>query len=275
MKVTTLVENTRGQEDLCQEHGLSLYIETTKHKILFDTGAGDCMMKNAKKLQVPLEEVDTVIVSHGHYDHGGGLEDFLKINKHAKIYIHPEAFGQFYSERKDEGTVYIGLNQKLKVEKQIIWMADDLWIDETLFLFSKVTKREYFPIGNRTLFEKTDEGLLPDLFRHEINLIIHESDKKVLVAGCAHKGIVNIINKAKDLTKTYPTHVLGGFHLSKSTSGIREENQVVKAIGDYLNETGAMYYTGHCTGEKAFLYLKDIMNHRIEALTTGLTFNIK
>ncbi|PKM57680.1 MAG: MBL fold hydrolase [Firmicutes bacterium HGW-Firmicutes-3] len=274
MKVITLVENTRKQEDLCQEHGLSLYIETRKHKILFDTGAGDCMIKNAKKLQVPLEEVDTVIISHGHYDHGGGLEDFLKINNHAKIYMHPEAFGQYYSERKDEGTVYIGLNQKLKVKKQIIWMAEALKIDETLFLFSKVTNREYYPRGNSTLFVKTEEGLLPDHFRHEINLIIDESAKKVLVAGCAHNGIVNIINRAKALTMTYPTHVIGGFHLSKRTSGIREDDQVVKAIGDYLIEMGAMCYTGHCTGEKAFLQLKEIMNNRIEALTTGLIFNV-
>ncbi|PKM54865.1 MAG: MBL fold hydrolase [Firmicutes bacterium HGW-Firmicutes-5] len=274
MKVITLVENTREREDLCQEHGLSLYIETKKHKILFDTGAGDCMVKNAKKLQIPLEEVDTLIISHGHYDHGGGLEDFLRINKHANIYIHPEAFGQFYSERKDEGTVYIGLNQKLKDEKQFVWTSDALRIDEELFLFAKVTRRKYFPIGNRTLFVKTEEGFLPDYFRHEINLIIHESEKKVLVAGCAHNGIVNIISKAKELTQTYPTHVIGGFHLSKSSSGIKEEDQVVKAIGDYLIETGVMCYTGHCTGENAFLQLKDILKNRIKALTTGLIISI-
>jgi len=104
--------------------------------------------------------------------------------------------------------------------------------------------------------------------------MIYESEKKVLFAGCAHNGIVNIIDREKALTASYPTHVIGGFHLSKRTSGIREDNQIVEAIGDYLIESGAMCYTGHCTGEKAFSQLKEIMNNRIEALTTGLIIRI-
>ena len=111
MKITALVENTT-KEDLATEHGLSLYIETEKHTILFDSGQGELFAGNAEKLGKDLAGVDLMILSHGHYDHGGGLETFLKKNDRARVIMSSEAFGDYYNA-KDK---YIGLDKSLKDE---------------------------------------------------------------------------------------------------------------------------------------------------------------
>ena len=97
MIIKTLVENTSKTGELKSEHGLSLYIETKKHKLLFDTGSSELYSVNAAKMGVDLAKVDIAVISHGHYDHGGGLETFLKINKKAKIYMHRNSLGKYYS----------------------------------------------------------------------------------------------------------------------------------------------------------------------------------
>lgn len=96
MKIITLVENTTSSPDLRCKHGLSLYIETVSHKILFDLGPDGLFAENAKKLNIDLGKVDTVVISHGHRDHGGGLKTFLEINRSAKIYLRREAFEPHY-----------------------------------------------------------------------------------------------------------------------------------------------------------------------------------
>ena len=96
MRIITLVENTCGNPDCIAEHGLSLYIETEKHKLLLDTGQTDAVVKNAAVLGIDLSEVDTVILSHGHYDHSGGIIPFSKINSHAKIYMQRKASGDYF-----------------------------------------------------------------------------------------------------------------------------------------------------------------------------------
>ena len=93
MKITCLAENTTSRPDIEAEHGLSLYIETNGKKILFDMGQGELFIRNAKRLGIDLSDVDIAVISHGHYDHGGGLRSFLEINKKAPVYISEHAFG--------------------------------------------------------------------------------------------------------------------------------------------------------------------------------------
>ena len=97
MKITALTENTPFNDNISAEHGLSLYIETEKHNILFDMGQTSLFAENAKKLGIDLTKVDIAVLSHGHYDHGGGLTEFLKINKTAPVYINRYAFGDYYN----------------------------------------------------------------------------------------------------------------------------------------------------------------------------------
>ena len=110
MRIVSLVDNISERSDIGSEHGLSFYIETTNHKILFDLGASALFSKNAEILGIDLELVDTVIISHGHYDHGGGLKHFMTINQKAKIYIKKEAFLDYYSIKED-GFEYIEIGR--------------------------------------------------------------------------------------------------------------------------------------------------------------------
>ena len=109
VRVTALLENTAGREGLCAAHGLSLYIETPRYKILFDMGPGDEFLSNAEALGVDLTAVDLAVLSHGHDDHGGGLAAFCRVNDHAPIYLHRSAFGPYYILSDDRDPAYIGL----------------------------------------------------------------------------------------------------------------------------------------------------------------------
>jgi len=195
MIIKSLVENTSISAEFKSEHGLCLYIETPKHKLLFDLGASSLFAENAKKLEVDLSEVDLVVISHGHYDHGGGLKAFLSENSKAKIYLNRQAFAKHYSHRPSGEKAYIGLDKSLMQSDRLIFAGEQLIIDDELELFSNIKGKKFVPSGNQDLFMESGGLLVPDDFRHEQNLIINEGGKILLVAGCAHKGIVNIISE--------------------------------------------------------------------------------
>ena len=110
MNLYTILENTTSREDLIPEHGLSLYVETGPRKLLFDTGQSGRFWDNAARLGLDLTRVDTVVLSHGHYDHGGGLGRFLECNKKARIFVSSQAFGGYYHGPEK----YIGLSPALR-----------------------------------------------------------------------------------------------------------------------------------------------------------------
>lgn len=270
MILITLVENTSISEELKSEHGLSLYIETKKHKLLFDLGASGLFAENAKKLNVDLAEVDLVVISHGHYDHGGGLNAFLNVNKKAQIYLNQKAFGKYYSNRPGGEKAYIGLDDSLMSNERFIYSGDYLCIDDELELFSNVRGRNLYPSGNQDLFMKRGSEYVQDDFAHEQSLVIKEDGKEVLIAGCAHNGIVNIIEHVRAKKNgRLPTHVIGGFHLYNPSAKRHEEPAKVREIGEYLKNTGLEYYTCHCTGLESYRHLQDLMGEQIGYLATG------
>ncbi|MBQ2738978.1 MAG: MBL fold metallo-hydrolase [Oscillibacter sp.] len=273
MKFTTLFENTSCSEELAHGHGLSIYIETAKHKILFDMGPDDGFLKNAKKLGVDLEAVDTAVLSHGHYDHGGGLETFCWQNPKAKIYIHQAAFGDYYSNHPEQGLEYIGIDQSLDLYRFTL-TGNETVIDEELMLFGDVAD----PIGalsaSANLCQKTWDGVRQDVFYHEHNLLIREGDKAVLVAGCAHRGIVNIVNKAEKLLGRRPDAVISGFHLFRLTAGDPKADELIHDTAEALTAGDTVYYTGHCTGDYAFECLKEILGDRLHRISGGVSFEI-
>ena len=268
MKFTVLIENT-SKDKLIPEHGLSLYLETKNHKILFDSGQSGKFIENAKALQIDLEKVDIFILSHGHYDHGGGLEEFLKINKTALVYAHKNAFDQHYSKRPN-GIKEIGV-KKPNIGKRLILNDDFLRIDEELVLFSKITENKYYPKSNKSLLIKKNNQLINDDFIHEQNLLIKESNQYYLIAGCAHKGMINIINSARELINDDIQVVIGGLHLYSHSLGTTEPKEKVKEMAEELKRKNINLYTGHCTGEEAFEIIKEKMNENIKAIYTGFS----
>ena len=269
MKLKVLSENTTSSEKLGSEHGLSLYIETETHKILFDTGASGLFAENAKKLGVDLTMVDLAVISHGHYDHGGGLKTFLGINNHANIYLHQNAFELHYANRPGGVKAYIGLDESLLPNKRFVFTGDHFVIDLGLELFSGVVPKRLVPSGNADLFMKDGDAFAQDNFAHEQNLIISENGKTLLVAGCAHNGIINIIDHFKVEKGCLPDYVIGGFHLYNHGTKQNEAPNIVDEIGDLMLETHSQYYTCHCTGIESYNRLKTVMGENIDYISTG------
>lgn len=258
MKITVLLENTSKRTDIKTEHGLSLYIETEIGNILFDMGQSTFFAENAKMLGIDLQKVDIAILSHGHYDHGGGLAEFLKINSRAPILIHRDAFLPHYNGTEK----YIGLDISLAQNPRIIFTDDVYRITPSVSLYSCNQKERTYNFGSFGLTEKTSEQFIEDDFRHEQYLLIEENGKRILFSGCSHKGISNIVSWFS------PDILIGGFHFSKM---LLDENLRHKA--KELNTYPTEFYTCHCTGEAQFLFMKEEMP-RLHYLACGETIII-
>ena len=116
MRILNLVENEEGVPGCEAAHGLFFYVETQNHKLLFDTSPSEVVLRNAERLGVDLTAVDTVILSHGHYDHSGGIMAFTDINPRAKIYMQQNASGEYYAfDGEDKGFRYIGIDKRRSV----------------------------------------------------------------------------------------------------------------------------------------------------------------
>ena len=253
MKITALTENTSVNENIGAEHGLSLYIETDGHKILFDMGQTDMFERNAKTLCIDLYEVDIAVLSHGHYDHGGGLARFLEINKKAPVYVNEYAFEPHYNGTQK----YIGLDISLKNNSRLIFTSNVYKINDSMTLFSCNENRKSYDLGSFGLNMIQDGKFMPDDFRHEQYLLINENGKNVLISGCSHKGIMNITEWFK------PDVLIGGFHFSKLALDKTLEN-----YAETLDKYNTNFYTCHCTGMEQYVFMKKYMS-RLEYLSAG------
>lgn len=258
MKITSLLENTACSTSVEAEHGLSLYIETKDHKILFDMGQTDLFAKNAKSLSVDLAEVDIAVLSHGHYDHGGGLAKFLELNSKAPIYINRDAFLPHYNGTEK----YIGLDTALADNRRIIFTDNEYKIANTLTLFSCNSKERNHILGGAELTEKVGEKFIPDDFRHEQYLLIEEDGKRILISGCSHKGILNIVEWFA------PDVLVGGFHFSKLPL-----DSTLASAAKMLDAYSTEYYTCHCTGTEQYGFMKKYMK-RLNYLACGESISI-
>ncbi|MDL2300279.1 MBL fold metallo-hydrolase [Clostridiaceae bacterium OttesenSCG-928-D20] len=259
MKITALVENI-SKTEVKSRHGLSLYIETKTHKILFDLGPDKTLIENARLLGIDLSKVDTVIISHGHRDHGGALADFLSINKTARIYIQKTAFDEHYI-KIGLLKIDIGLDKSLKDHPQVRSIEGDYKIDDELYLFTASQNGKCYSPANDTLFGKNDK----DNFLHEQSLIIRENCT-ALIMGCGHTGIVNIMEKAKEHK---PAFCIGGYHLYNPTTKKTVSKDLLDEIISELAEfKETQFLTCHCTGLKAYEYLSERMSN-ISYLSCG------
>jgi len=212
-----------------------------------------------------------LILSHGHYDHGGGLSTFFKINDHAEVLIHHLAFQPLYSQRGEE-LHSIGLDPQFKHHSSVILTGKRFFIDAGIQLFASPPHLYPLPIANQSLKWNYHGKIEDDPFLHEQSCLIQEDDQLILLAGCAHQGILNIIEYVKSLKGKYPDVVVGGFHLSGRMH--QESTDTIDAIADVLLKSNAIYYTGHCTGEEPYRQLKKRMGDHLHRLETGLTINL-
>lgn len=268
MRIINLIENTRGCRDCLFEHGLSFYVETGKHRILVDTGASDAFIRNAARLGVDLEQVDMVALSHGHYDHTGGIPAFHRINSGAVIYMHRLA-GEAYYHEKDGSYRYIGIDPQI-LELSVAELTDgEKRIDDGIFLFGGARGRKLWPSGNRELKVQRDGRYYQDEFLHEQYLVLSEGGKRVLLSGCAHNGILNILDRYREIFDSEPDAVVSGFHMQKKSGYTREDVSVIREIGIELQKRNTVFYTGHCTGEIPYQIMKECMGEKIVYVHSG------
>lgn len=269
MKMTSLVENSSCREDCGAIHGLSLYIETPEHTLLFDMGPNALFLENAEVLGVDITKVDLGFLSHGHYDHGGGLELFFKRNDKAKVLISPHAFEE-HSVKEGEGYRNIGVETRIYDKYQDRFESRTGWVDSELFVFDDVTDTKFLTAASATLLEKTGDGYQSDRFLHEQNLVISCGGNLILIAGCAHRGIVNILQKAEEHMGKELDYVVSGFHLTNPGLGIDEPEELIRAVGtELLKREKTRYITGHCTGKGPYAILKEMMGDRLGTMPAG------
>ena len=233
LKIVALTENTASGKFLA-EHGLSYYIEYDTN-ILFDTGHSDVFLQNAKKLKLDLDKVKTIVLSHGHWDHGDGLR-FIE-NK--KLICHPDVFQKRYRKNDAEN---IGLElsfKELKSKFDILYTRIPYEVSPNNIFLGEIPRSNNFE-SQTTTFElenKTDDFVIDDS-----GLVIKLNNEIVVISGCAHSGICNIIEHAKSVTGISKIRaVIGGFHLKYNN------HQTIETIKYLKSQDIDEIYPSHCT----------------------------
>lgn len=250
LKLYTLCENTAVRPGVSAEWGYSVLIQAADRTILFDTGSSGAILKNAANMDLDLTEVDTIVLSHGHFDHTGGLKEVLeRIGKEVPVIAHPDVFSSKYSYHKKKDThTYSGipfrreqlesLGAKFELTTEPYRITNDI---VTSGEEEQVTDYENIPDRLRI---RTQNGYEPDALADDLSMYIRTDLGLVVVLGCAHRGMVNILMQSKKVMETEEIYmVVGGTHLISA-----DENRMSKTI-DALREMKVNWIgTSHCTG---------------------------
>ena len=269
MIIRNLIDDTNGTVPVTAEHGLSFLVETGSHRYLLDTGASDKTWANAVALGLSVTDVDAIVLSHGHYDHTGGLMGLVKRGYNGPVYMRDNAGLLYYNLREYEK--YIGIDPEImKLPGLVLTPREGITrVDDAMSLFSGVNGAEYAPEGNRTLYEKKDGIYVRDAFEHEQYAVLTEGGKSVLISGCAHKGIVNILKRYRELYGTDPDVVVSGFHMMNADGYDETAVSRIREVAEVLAATGVTFFTGHCTGTEAYELMKPVLKGKMTYLHAG------
>jgi len=282
VKITVLVENkpasvddlNQGATNVSGEHGLAILLEYNSKRVLFDTGASPLIKQNADAMNLGslLKRLDAIILSHGHYDHTGGVLEILRYAKSdIAIRVGPGFFTSKVRQKRNNfkkiGTPF----QRSEIEKlgaQIIEEPGPRQIMPGLFLVNPIKMQEKWERTEQALCIETSEGdIVPDPFDEEQVLCVRTSRGLVVVVGCAHRGLVNSINAAKEAAnESRICAVFGGAHLRGAS--IERIQRTAEYVADLNPEIVAL---GHCTGDEAEAYFSEILGERFIPLRAGMS----
>ena len=249
LKITTLSENTAGLGHFLGEWGLGILVETGDIKILFDTGQSISASYNAELLDVNLRQIDKIVLSHGHFDHTGGLRPILlQMRKEIEIIAHPDIWQTKYSRREGQEAEYIGIpftRQKLEsLGAHFNLTTEPVRITDKIMTTGEIPMVTDYEAIEPYLVVKEGKGFKPDKFRDDQALIIDTESGLVVILGCAHRGIINTLYHAQHLSGVKTIYaVVGGCHLMDSS-----EERIGLTIAA-LKELGVqMLGVCHCAG---------------------------
>lgn len=278
MKIIVLSDNRAVSSDYETEHGLSIYLETESYKYLLDTGASEIFIRNAKKMNINLDDIDYVFLSHGHADHVGGLNYFLEINQKAKIVISQLLFEQqYFSSRNGFHEISVDFDVE-KYRHRLILIDGNKTISDEIQVLTNISNKYATPKGNRHLMRKNrqENTLIVDDFSHEIIIVCGKQDLLVFT-GCAHKGVLNILDTVSNAIQSRIRLTVGGFHLLDAKNpDIYENNEEINEICEILKRDypDTYFITGHCTGNVQSEQLKKTLDTQIENFYVGYEYNL-
>lgn len=274
IRATVLCENcVFFSSGAIAEHGWSVYLETEQGNFLFDTGGGKAVINNARCFHKDLSKVKGIILSHNHYDHTGGLFSVLDYTGKVKVYSHPDIFKNSYSVRNGIER-YIGIPYRKEALEskgaQFIFNTGFTEIAQGIMLSGEVPRKTTFEKGDVDLVLKSEKGYVQDIVPDDQSLIINSKKGLVIVLGCSHSGIVNIINHAIEKTGQSHIHtIFGGTHLGPAS--VETRNESIEALKRFdIERIG----TSHCTGLEAAMYVRQEFGARFFFCNVGTIIEV-
>lgn len=271
IKITIVVDN-KAEKGLVKEHGLSLWVSVDNKKILFDTGQGKAIEKNAEELGIDLAKTAILALSHGHYDHTGGIAYVLRHAWNARVYCHPGIVYPRYSIVNGTARpIQIPAESMEAIEKlpveRLHWVQKPVWLSEEVGVTS--------PIPRLTSYEDTggpfyldSEGKRSDPIEDDLALWVRSKEGIILCVGCSHAGLVNTLNYVQSINKGMRFHaIIGGFHLVNADPDRLEKTMAALRLFD-----PDMVVPCHCTGEVASAMLRNALGERVMPAAAGMTF---
>jgi len=282
LRITTLSENTAGLNEntflmvnFLAEWGLSILVETDEANVLLDTGQSISVGYNADTLGIDLSRIDKIVLSHGHHDHTGGLRQLLrKMKKEVEIIAHPDVWADKYYRSKGKKDRYIGIpfpRQELEsLGARFNLTTKPVKISDNIMTTGEVPMVTDYEEIDSSVFVKEGDGWQPDKLLDDLSLIINTEQGLVIVLGCAHRGIINILYHAQQLTGVKPVYaVLGGAHLFKtSEERLRRTIAALKELG--VQRLGLC----HCTGLPAASLLAQEFGDKFFFNNAGTTIDL-
>ncbi len=274
LRITTLSENTAGFPGALAEWGLSVLVQTDDLNILLDTGASISVSHNAPIFDLDLSTIDRIVLSHGHYDHTGGLKEVLKhIGKQVEVIAHPDIWAKKYA-RGEGFERYIGipfpreeleaLGASFTLSKEPVWITDDIVTTGEIPMTTEYEEIE------RMLYVKEDDQWLPDPLLDDRALIIVTDEGLVVILGCAHRGAINTIRHAQEITGVEQIHtVIGGTHLIGAS-----EERVLRTASAFQELGVQRVGVSHCTGLPSSMLLAQQLGGSFFFNNTGTSITV-